>query len=310
MKIKIPGFHSVFMDGDPNGGGGGGGNGGSGGGGNGGSGGGNGGSGGGGGGGGTQWYDEFKDANLKTWVSSFNGAYGDPEAMTAKAYNLEKLMGAEKAGRSVIIPKEDAKPEEFQAFWRKLGAAESVDGYKLDDSFKDDKMATEFRAFAHANNIPVGMFQAVMKFAQDFSKKHVEESAAIMGANSEKEIGTLRTEWGKDYDKNIELGRRFAKDAFDDASPEEVQSMLTSIEAAIGPRRMLRLFAKAGGGMSEMPFVSNDGGGTGGGTITPESARAQINELKKDKEFQQKVFNKDAAAVARWNNLHAIGYGG
>jgi hypothetical protein len=75
------------------------------------------------------WYDAFENPEVKTWTAA--KGFKDPAAVAESAYNLEKLIGFDKAGRTLVVPKDDATPDEMRAFHAKLGVPETPDGYKL-----------------------------------------------------------------------------------------------------------------------------------------------------------------------------------
>jgi hypothetical protein len=240
--------------------------------------------------------------------------------MALKAFNLEKFVGADKAGRGVVVPKDGAPPEEWKAYFAKAGMPDKPDGYKLPDGLDaaKDPLLNKFREFAHGKGIPAPMFDAVMEFyAKDIvaaASGLDEQSRAEFERQAEKEWGQLQQEWqGKDqngvpiYDKNIEVARRAAKQFIPHNAPEELEATLLKIEGALGPKAMMQLFANIGNSIGEHGYVGGEGSG-GGGPSTPESARVRIAELKADQGFVAKFTAGDADSKAEWDRLHKIAY--
>ena len=60
-----------------------------------------------------------------------NKGWEKPTQVLESYRNLEKLMGADRAGNTVILPKPDATPEEFGKFYDRLGRPSDAAGYKL-----------------------------------------------------------------------------------------------------------------------------------------------------------------------------------
>jgi hypothetical protein len=94
------------------------------------------------------WYDGFENAEVKTWTAA--KGFKDPAAVAESAYNLEKLIGFDKAGRTLVVPKDDATPDEMRAFHAKLGVPETPDGYKLPlPETADPKLAATLQGWMH-----------------------------------------------------------------------------------------------------------------------------------------------------------------
>lgn len=109
------------------------------------------------------WYDGFKNPEVKEWIGGQANAYPDPEAVATKALNLERFISAEKSGRGVVMPKADAKPEEWAEFYKKVGGVpEKPDDYKMSANIKPevltqmeaDPMVKAFREHAHKSGTP------------------------------------------------------------------------------------------------------------------------------------------------------------
>lgn len=255
------------------------------------------------------WYSEFKDPDTKAWLGSFKeGTYPDPESLAIKAFNLERFMGAEKAGRGVILPKPDAKPEEWQAFWKKTGAVpDKPDGYKIDEALAKDPMVIKLRDHAHKIGMPAQFLQETLNWYGQEAKAMMEAQAAEFEQRGEADMQKLHTDWGASYDAKVEAGRRAAKMFIPHNNPEELENLIHRMEGAIGTYATMNIFANIGERISEHGFVDGDGTSAGGG-ITPEGARLRIRELKADTEWASKFAAGDADARREWDKLHKIGY--
>jgi len=268
---------------------------------------------------GGEWYDTFQDANVKEWVKAYGSAYRTPESMALKAMNLEKFVGAEKAGRGVVAPKADAKPEEWQEFYKKVGGVpEKADGYKIPEAFQADPMMNKFREFMHSKGVPPIFFDSAIEFyTKDIAGgalERIKNSDAELDRKTAKDMSDLQIEWqGKDdqgapiYDKNIEMGRRAAREFIPHTNDQELEAALTSIEGAMGTKAMLKMLANIGGSLGEHAFVRGDGGGDGK-ISTPEGAKLRIAELKNDKEWSKSFTQGDADKRKEWDNLHKLAY--
>lgn len=283
--------------------------------------------GGGGGGGGTPpppsggaaWYDSFQDQGTKEWLKAYGQAYPNPEAVATKAYNLEKFVGAEKAGRGVVMPKADAPPEEWQSFYKKVGGVpEKPDGYELPKgidsnmatTLSTDPMVAAFREHAHKSGMPPMFFQSAMEWYVNTAMSKEQGMVEEFSAKAEQDILDLKNEWrGVDFDKKTELGRRAAQQFIPHANESEFEDKITRIEGALGTKETLKLFASIGEALGEHGFEGGEGNGNIGG-MSPEVARIRISQLKSDSAFAAKLASGDVTARTEWDTLHKIGYSG
>lgn len=272
------------------------------------------------------WYKDFKDEGLKTWMASLPAnAYTNAEAIALKAYNQEKLIGADKAGRSVIVPKPDDKPEVWTDFYKKVGAPEKPEGYKLPETLKPeqaealgkDELFTKFRGQAHAAGMTQKAFEAVTNWYMGEMAAEEQRQFQQFEADAKKEFEGLKLAegeggWGKDYDKNLELSRRALR-AFlpydKNGGQKALDEATAKLMGAFGVKNAYTMLANIGKALVEDDFVL--GGGTGqNGEMSAEGAKARIAQLKADPAFQTKFANRDADSIAEWNKLHKIAFPG
>jgi hypothetical protein len=265
----------------------------------------------GGAGGEPSWYDSFQNQEVKDWLKSYDKAYPNPEAVAIKALNLERFVGAEKSGRGIVTPKPDAKPEEWQEFYKKVGGVpEKPEGYKLPDAMITDQMAQNFREYAHKIGMPPMFFDAALNWYNEQMEGGEKKFMAELEAQSEKDFTELKQEWaGVEYDKNVELGRRAAEKFIPHANREELADTMTKIEGALGTKATMKLWASIGAALGEDHFEGGQGTGGGGG-MSPEGAKVRIAELKRDIAWQGRFSSGDLEAKTEWERLHKIAYGG
>lgn len=256
---------------------------------------------------GDEWYGSFQDPAVKEWLKAYGPAYPNAESVAMKALNLEKFIGAEKAGRGVVIPKSDAKPEEWKAFFSKLGAPAKPDGYALTDEQKKDPMLVGFRERAHALGMPPMIYNGIMEWVGEAVKKMDAEDVAAFEKNAEKELQEVTDEWGTEYNAKAAQMQRAARTFLPNMTPEERMQTLNKMEGALGTKNMMHFWQRIGAAMGEHGFV--DGGNQGGLGMTKEAALARIDVLKNDKEWGKKLIEGDAAAKTEWDNLHIIAHG-
>lgn len=251
------------------------------------------------------WYASHPDENVRNWAT--NKAWPDPMAALESGYNLEKLIGFEKAGRTVALPKDDATTEEKAAFFQKLGAPEKPDGYKLPETLAQDPLAQQFRDVAHKNGMLPKQFDETLSWYTAEVTKMQTEQEQQRAVQGEQDMATLKTEWGQAFDHHIELGKRAAANFIPAKNPAERVEILSKIEAAIGTGAMMRMFSRIGEGLGEHKVHDNGESGNFG-AMTPGAAKAKIEALKQDKEWSNAYLKGDAAKKSEMARLIAFAF--
>jgi len=124
---------------------------------------------------------------------------------------VEKLVGA----KGVIIPGEKATPEEWDKFHNTLGRPEKPEGYKLspiENLHPELKITPEveggFKALAHKHGLTGkqadGLYKEYFGMISNSLTKRDEKSMADKHAAET----ALRTEWGGEYDSNLNKAKR------------------------------------------------------------------------------------------------------
>ncbi len=217
-------------------------------------------------------------------------------------YNAEKLIGLDRAGRTVAIPKDDAPAAEWDAYHAKLGRPESPKGYKLPDGLKDDPVATQFLEVAHKAG---------------YTQKHIDQAFEFIGQQTEalqakeeqerevkaqQDVAALRSDWGQEFELRSEAARRAVREL--GLSKEEA----LAIEKSLGVGRASKVFFEIGKSLLEDKAEGLRGGGAGAFGLSPTEARGRIDALKRDTEFSKKMLAGDAQAKAEWDRLHQVAY--
>ena len=245
-----------------------------------------------------QWFDSYPEEvrgtiQTKGWQS--------PADVIQSYTNLEKLLGADKAGRGVVLPKEDADASEWNQVYDKLGRPKSPADYKLPVPEGETGQFAEVAAGKfHELGLTAKQAQGLAEWYNAQAQEMQSSQFNQLAQNSEQEMSSLQQEWGKEYDANIEAARRATRQ-FGLEAPT-----LEKIENAIGTKEMLQLFAKIGKGVGEDSFV--DGSRSTGFGMSPEAARVRIGQLKGDREWSAKYLGGNADAKAEMERLMRAAY--
>lgn len=240
------------------------------------------------------WFDGFKSAETKSFIQ--DRKFTDPEQLAQSYLNLEKLKGVPE-DRLLKLP-EKMEGAEARAVFERLGAPKEAKGYELQvkDDFGGTKFAEHAQAVFHKHNLTKAQGQNVISELTQFA---TTERAALAETRKNAMIQAdtkLKSEWGPNYDKNVNIAKQGAKILGLD------EKSLDIMEALQGRDVLLKNLQKIGVSVGESPFV--DGSPAAVQTETPEVAQEEIQKLILDKEFGKKLLSGDTEARKRWDDLN------
>lgn len=221
------------------------------------------------------WYGDISSApqDFRDWVG--NKGFKDARTALESNFNLEKLIGFEKAGRTVVLPKDENDAEGRKAYHAKIGVPESADKYELPlpdgDNGEFGKIAS---GWFHQAGVPKGAAQAISKAWNEHIAGIVAKEQAEALAQSKQQLDSLKTEWGGEFEKNSELARRFLRaSGWDEAK-------MRQYEETFGTAAMLKDFHAWGSQFAEPALAGNPNGGDSNFRGTPAQARADVDEAR------------------------------
>lgn len=230
---------------------------------------------------GKPWYASIQDEGTRTWAEA--KGFKDPLAVVESAYNLEKLMGFDKAGRTIVVPDDKATPEQVSAFRAKLGVPEKADGYKLPiPEGGDDAFAKTASSWFHEAGIPAKSAETLAAKWNDYAAAVAQQQEDAFHADTENGLKELQAEYGEAFEQNVELGKRASKQFIPAKSDKERDAVLGKIQRAIGTKDFVRLFSSIGAGLAEHKNQNGEGSSM---ILTPAQAKQQLQELKSNKEW-------------------------
>lgn len=163
-----------------------------------------------------------------------------------------------KLGNHVQLPGDTSTPEEVDAFFRKLGKPENVDGYEIPE---EDRM--EFRKIAYDNNLTAKQAKAVYEAIAKFGRNAIEANAKAMEAEALKTQQALEKTYGSKLQETLEIAKKGIKDF----GGPELGNLLSSA-GLLNSLPVVELFIKLGKLSEESPALSK---GAGGGKDTYRS---------------------------------------
>jgi len=234
------------------------------------------------------WSDSVKDADTRTWLGTKN--FPDAETAFKSHRNLESLMGADKAGRTVMMPKDDGDAEGWKQLNAKLGVPETADGYKLPvPEGEDPEFSKTASKWFHEAGVRPAAANKIAERWNAWAKEQVTAIDAEVDARVDREMKSLDAEWGDKAQENNQLALRglnaFLKDAGipdDDAAANTIKTL----KRELGADKLIKFFKKIGDAMAESTFAGSDN--KGGFSQSVKSAQDRIREIT-DQRMQGKI---------------------
>lgn len=250
------------------------------------------------------WHDGL-DAEMIGHAQNKGWKLDDPKeafgAAAKVARDLERHFGAP-ADRIVKLPAADAKPEDFRAFYERLGAPKEAKDYDL-SAVKDTAIADTLRATMHEKGVPKDVAASIATtVAKALDSKATTESTLDAGKLAEQRTNLEKNWGGKDsatYQFNhlnaMEGARRLG------ITPEAVKA-LESVKGFDGVMEAMR---KIGAHTREDTFVERGAGGQGDVT-TMEGAVARKSELMADHAWVDRLMKGGVAEKREISRLNQM----
>lgn len=241
----------------------------------------------------TAWYaPEGLDPNTSTQLGELVKAKGwkGPADALLSYQNLERVFGADKAGRTILAPKSDDDADGWSAVYNRLGRPESPDKYGLPVPEGDDGSFAQAAApVLHELGLTTRQAKGLAEWWNKASSARIEAEGEAFAKSSEAEYAALKGEWGTAAAQNEELAKRavlkFSKEAGID------EAAFDAMERAIGTAKVMKLFHAIGAQFSESSFVASDT--PTGGALTPAQAKQKVAGMFADKEFMARYMHPD-----------------
>lgn len=169
---------------------------------------------------------------------------------------LQNYAHAQKLiGRAVVLPGKDAKPEEWDKVYQKLGRPEKPEDYQLqigqplaDAGFSEDDLKAFLPVF-HKLGLSQSQAQALLDHYGEYLGKNVGNVNTELAQAFE----NLRKEWGPNYERRMQLAARVVKQFGDDA----IQEFFLTDGKPIHPM-LARLLARIGESLREHDIIQGD----------------------------------------------------
>jgi hypothetical protein len=237
------------------------------------------------------WFSKLSPED-RAWAESKGWkADTDPFAILHSYQNLEKVFGADKAGRTVMLPKDANDKAAIDAIYDKLGRPKSPDGYQIDlPNGADPGFANAARGWFHKAGLTADQAKAVTE-----SYKALElDAVQRVQTEHAQQVEGLQKEWGAQFDRKVEV----AKAALKAAGITEAQTK--AVESALGPATAAKAFEFFGRNYAEAGPPGNETRTAPGFTnLTPAAASQKMDQLRGDPNFMARYDHADPKVRAQ-----------
>lgn len=233
-----------------------------------------------------------------------NKGWKSPTELLSSYQNLEKLFGADKAGNTVVLPKENSTPEELANFYNKLGRPSDAAGYKIPVPEKggDPEFAKVAAGKFHELGLSKAQGEKLAEWYNGMAASSLAARETQTAQTFQSDEAALRVGWGAAYDQNKVAAQNAVAALGLDAGT------IDKLQGSLGHKGTMELLAKIGAKSTEGSFVTGDTSNGFGNVQTPAQAKDNIKALMADKDFTAKYIKGDTDAVAKMKLLHSYAY--
>jgi hypothetical protein len=250
------------------------------------------------------WSSGIEDAELKGWVENKGFHQKDPAEVARSYRNLEKMFGADKAGRTVEIPADEKDASQWDSFYNKLGRPEKPEKYELAvPEGADPKFADWAKGTFHKLGLTTKQAKALSEGWNEYVTGQAKSQIENYELTVQKEDEALTKEWGAAKEAKIQQAKNATREFVLKAGLGK--EVVDKLEDALGYGGLMRFMSAIGEKIGESTFVSGDQN-AGFGAMTPGGAQAKLDDLLGDKDFKARYLSGETTAVQKVQSLQKL----
>lgn len=183
-----------------------------------------------------------------------NKGWTEPAQVLDGYRNLEKLLGADKAGNAVILPKPEATPEELGRFYDRLGRPADANGYAVEvpEGIGSKEFAQAAASKFHELGLTKTQGEKLAAWWNDQATGANNAQVSAAQQRFESDNVALKQDWGAAYTQNLNQAQAAVRGL--GVTPEQIDAMSNSM----GHKATMEFFQKIGSRMGEDSFVTGD----------------------------------------------------
>jgi hypothetical protein len=232
-----------------------------------------------------------------------NKGWDNPAKAIDSYRNLEKLLGADRAGNTVILPKADADAKEWGALYDRMGRPADAKGYNVPmPEGGDPKVHEMSMAKFHELGLTKAQGEQLATWYNGITAEAMGAQAAQKAQDFQVQDQALKSEWGAAYTQNLAQAQQGVRALGLDAAT------IDKLSDALGHKATMAMLQKIGSGLKEDALISGDNLQSFSGALSPGQAKAEIQTLMSDKNFVARYMGKDKDAMAKMDALHKFAF--
>lgn len=221
----------------------------------------------------------------------------DP-ADALKSYKyLEEFMGADKAGRGVVLPRDNEDQEAFDRIYKAMGRPDEPAGYELDKVLEGESVDGDFMGLMseamHQAGLSKSQSTSMAKAWQGYYNQVMEQARQSRDAEVEEVEKQCSPADLAIYRQGIAL------------AADGDRELMRRIEQQLGPKMGMEIFKRIGEALGEDKMAA---AAEGVGSGSSFGAKQRIAELKSDPHFLKRYLDGDQAAKNQMEALYKQAY--
>jgi len=254
----------------------------------------------------TPWIDKVQNPEVRTWAESKGLQNGTFENVLGSYHNLEKLMGADKAGRTITLLGDDATPEQQGEFYTKLGRPSDAKGYGLTPTEGQDSSFADWAGDVfHEAGLTTKQSAMIAEKWGTYAAEINQNISDTATVSKDEAVTTLKKEWGAAYDMKVAgIDVAASKLGF-------THDHLTALHASMGPVEAMKFVDSLNTKIGDHEF--DRGEPVSPNHKTPEQAQVELSELSMNREIMaawlEKTHPGHKAAVEKKSGLARMASG-
>jgi len=212
------------------------------------------------------WYGQMSEQR-RTALANHN--FASVDALADRFLQLESEAGSNR----VVLPGENATPEQVKAFHTAIGVPADEKGYQFPTEGADPLMVGWAGKAFLKYGVPAKAAAGLAADWNGFVAEVVQQRQTEAQAALKEDDGQLRVAWRGDYDKNVAIVNRLATHL--EWPPEAVGELARSVGYVKGMQGLLKLAGLLDGG-------AHPSGGSTFSVSTAQEAEAELARMIKD----------------------------
>jgi hypothetical protein len=221
-----------------------------------------------------------------------NKGWKEPGDVLKGYRQLEEFLGADKAGRGLVLPKDEKDQEALDKIYTALGRPEKAEGYELTELLAKEESDPTFVSAMAETMHGVGLSKAqAQKLATAYQAYFKADRQAAVETHQQEVAEAERTLTATEKE-HCRRGFRFLGLSNQEAA---------AIEMYWGVAKAAKMFAKIGQALGEDRRVEGTEAAVFGGS--PDAAKSRIAELQADPAFRKRYLDGETEAVRIMDEL-------